>query len=339
VSALGDQLKDLLRALRADLVDKHLLPVVLLLAAAAVAIPVAVTVTGSSASAPAPAAPVVASGPGAALAAAPPAHTTTNQQPLGPMHDPFAAPAKAAASTTGTGPTGPTGPGGRTGTAVTVPTAAKSPTGPTGPMGPTQTPVSSPLKTQQTAAAARALEVWSASYSFGQGVNTKLYSNALRLDAVPSNSSPIIQYLGVTTDGKQAAFLVWGPATASGDGHCIDGQTPCQIVELRPGESEFVDAVVPGVGSVQFELGVLSITSKTAATQTEALKAHMAQSADGVKALSQSNATALAKLEYSTVYGVLVPRTTKAAGAHSRRRRGRPSSGLGAHPVRGTRHG
>jgi hypothetical protein len=332
VTALGTQFKDLLRALRADLVDKHLWPVVIVLAAAAIAIPIVVTVTGSGASAPAPAAPVVASGPGAAIAAAPPTQTTTNQ-PLGPMHDPFATHVAAAAPTAAT----------RTTTAVTTPAGAKSPTSATTTPAPTQTKTApaptQPLKTNQSPAMARALEIWSASYSFGQGVNTKLYNNALRLDALPSNSSPIIQYLGVTKDDTHAAFLIWGPATASGDGHCIDGQTPCQIVELAPGESEFVDVVVPGVGNVQFELGMLSITSRKAATQAEALKAHMAQSADGVKALSQSNATALATLLYSTVDGVLVPRPTKAAGAHSRRRHGRPSSGLGAHPVRGKRHG
>jgi hypothetical protein len=138
----------------------------------------------------------------------------------------------------------------------------------------------------------------------------KVLNNALRLDALPSNSAPVAQYLGVTKDTRKAAFLIWGPATASGDGICVNGQTPCQVVELKPGQTEFIDVVVPGAGLVQFELDMLAINTSKAATRAEALKAHMRQSADGVKVLTTSNASALAKFEYSTVYGTLRARVT-----------------------------
>lgn len=346
LSKLGEDLKGFLRALRADLVDKRLLPVVAVLVAAAIGVPVAFSLTATKAppvaSTPAP---IGATGPGAALTAAKPPQQPS-APPAGHLHDPFAssggskkAPTVAAPGSPITARTGATGPTGAGGTPNPTPTKTPGATG--GSPG-------TPLKPQLTAVATRELRVYSVDYSFGQGASIKDYSSALRLDAVPSNAAPVAQFLGVTKDGRKGAFLIWGPATASGDGACIDGQTPCQVVELQPGQTEFIDVTVPNAGIVQFELDLNSITTRQAATRAEALKAHMRQSTDGVKILSQSNAQALAKFEYSTVYGTLLPRTNS-AGSASRRSpasqtsgasgnassQARPARGLGSHAVRG----
>jgi hypothetical protein len=315
VSDLPDQLKGFLVALRADLVEKRLLPIIALLVVAVVAIPVAFTATASKAPAVStPPTPVTPSGPGAALAAAPPRQQASTR-PLGHLRDPFLVhgrpPTSIGTSTspiTARPPTGATGPSG-----ITIPPRAPS-SGTTGPGGATGTKPGNSLKPPLNPISKLELAVYSVDYSFGQGANMKIISNGLRLDAMPANTAPVVQYLGVTKDAASAAFLVWGPATASGDGICIDGQTPCQVVELKPGDTEFIDVLVPGAGLVQFEVDMLAIHSKQAATQAEALKAHLLQSADGVKALSLSNATALAKLEYSTVYGTLLPRPTQTSG-------------------------
>jgi hypothetical protein len=114
---------------------------------------------------------------------------------------------------------------------------------------------------------------------------------------------------------------------------------------MKPGETEFIDVLVPGAGIVQFELDMLAIHSKQATTRAEALKAHLQQSADGVKALAQSNAAALAKFEYSTVYGTLLPHVTqtsgtqpKAASTRQANSSAHPSSALGSHRVHHRAH-
>ena len=340
MSDLPRQLETFLRALRADLVEQRLLPIVALLVVAAIGVPVAFSVTASKAPAVQAAAPVVPAGPGAALAAAPPAHPAATHQ-LGPLHDPFLVhgrPAQPPASpssspiTAKTGPTGPSGVGS---------SPAKPSTGTTGAGGSTGTSPGSSLKPPLNPVAARELKTYSVDYSFGQGTNLTVLNNALRLDAVPSNTAPVAQFLGVTKDTRKAAFLIWGPATASGDGICVNGQAPCQVIELKPGQTEFIDVLVPTAGIVQFELDMLAINTGHAATSAEALKAHGRQSTDGVKVLSKSNASALAKFEYSTVYGTLLPRTAQTgstppasdtrASATSEQR---PSGALGSHRVR-----
>jgi hypothetical protein len=343
---LGTRLREFVQALRTDLMEMKLLPVVVVLAAAVIGIPIAFAVTNKSApAAPPQTALPVASGPGAALAATQPAAQHPARGSLGHLHDPFAGHSATSTATAPASPIGARSPSsGATGPAgVSSPPAspAHGTTGPGGATGPAGTSPGSSLKPPLSSVSKRELRVYSVDYNFGQGASLKLISNALRLDAMPANTAPVVQYLGVTKDTAKAAFLIWGPSSASGDGVCIDGQTPCQVVEMKPGETEFIDVLVPGAGIVQFELDMLAIHSKQAATRAEALKAHLLQSAEGVKVLSQSNASALAKFEYSTVYGTLLPHVAQTTGAQQKAGSTRaqanssahPSSALGSHRV------
>jgi hypothetical protein len=330
------QLEGYLRALQTDLVERRLAPVVVILVLAAIGVPVAFTVTSSKAP-NVPAAPAVAqaSGPGAALTAAPPPQQASGGS-LGKLHDPFAGGGSSAPAGT-TGATGPitarTTAGGASGPAGAAKPIASTPTA--GTHGSTGKP-----SKQVSALEARALRTYHVSYSFGNGTDIKTYSDAVRLDAVPSNSAPVAQWLGVTKDTRKAAFLLWSAASASGDGVCVAGQTTCQLIELQPGQTEFIDVLVPGAGVVQFELDLLSIDRTRAATAADALKAHMRQSSDGVKLLTMSTASALAQFEYSTVFGTLLPRastsgaTSKSVGTNTRANSSaRPSARLGSHHV------
>lgn len=300
---LGAQLRDFLIAVRTDLVEKRLLLPVIVLAVAAVAVPIAFAVTKPAAQ---PIAPAPPAGPGAAIAAKPTPPEKTNSA-LGPLHNPFPKPVASAVVAGTTGPTGPV--------TARTPTTSQGTTGPSSTKT-TPTPVRTPTPTPKPRPTpAQDLEVWSVDYSFGQGVNAKTYHNALRLQPLPSASSPVIQYLGITKAHHRAAFLIWGSATATGDGVCLNGQTPCQVVELRPGSTEFLDVAVPGSGTVQFELDVLAVRSHKAASLDAATKAHLLQSAPGVKLIKTSTATALAKLKYSVRLGLLV--VNKAAAARA----------------------
>ena len=303
MGAFGSRLQDFVRALQADLIDKRLLPLFVVLVVAAIAIPVAFAMT--KASAPAPVA--IPPGPGVQVVAGPTEQNSNSA--LGPVHDPFGKPPSA-------GPTGATGQSGpitaRNPTPTPTPTPTKTTTTPRSPVTPTPIPTPAPTPAPTTTPtpkpknSAEARLIWHVDYSFGQGSDMKTYPDALRLDAVPSNSTPVVQYLGVTRRGKAAAFLIYGASSVSGDGQCIDGQSPCQVVKLKPGGTEFIDVPVPNAGTVQFELSLLAIRSRKAASEKESLKAHLVQSQAGVELVKKSNAQALSKFQYSPRLGVLL---------------------------------
>lgn len=294
MGSIGESLRELVRAIRADLVDQRLLPLVIVLAIAVVAVPVAFSLTKAG-TASGPSAPIVPGGPGALI---PAQATDKTNSALGPVHNPFGN----ATSTTPSATTGAAGPvTARTPTATTPASTTPSATGlPT----PSSTLTPTPTVTHRTST--EALQVWHVDYSFGQGVSAKTYRNALRLDAKPSNTAPVVQYLGVTRHGRAAAFLIYNASSVSGDGTCVNGQTPCQIVLLKAGGTEFLEVPVQGAGTVQFELNMLGIHARKAASASAALRAHLAQSAAGVALIKQSKAQALAKFSYSTRLGVLL---------------------------------
>lgn len=311
---LQASLREFVRAVRADLVEKRLWPVAALLIAAVVAIPVVATMNSSgSGSTPAPSAPA----PGVGVAAGGPAATSTQHTGhLGPLHDPFAGKTGSGSPSAGTSAAAPN-------TAVRVTPNTSATTGGSTNAAPgggqtvkpaPATPVpTSPRPT--TNLAAKSLRVYHVSFHFGQGTDVRAFRDVTRLEALPSVTTPVVQLLGVMQSGAKAAFLVWNASSASGDGVCRSGKTPCDIVELKPGSSEFVDVVVPGSGTVQFELDLDSIKVTHATTELNALDSHAKQSQAGASLILKSKATALSELKYSTVLGTIVASGNKAASA------------------------
>jgi hypothetical protein len=320
--------QDFIRSLRADLVEKHLWPVAALLIAAAIAIPLGVKMTSSSTTAAPSATPALpaapTSAPGAGVSASGAAATTHSGGHLGSIHDPFA-------STTGgsgasAGATGPAGLG--TGTAVRVVPTTGAPTTPTTssggtvvtgggqtakPVTPSATPTPVPVPVSNNSL--KSLRLYHVAIHFGQGTSVSAYKNVTRLDAFPSTSAPVAQYLGALQSGKKVAFLLWNAVSATGDGVCRQGKTLCDIVELKPGGSEFIDVAQAGGGVVQYELDVDSVNVKHASDKAQAIKDHARQSTAGTALILKSQATALTQLKYSTVLGTLVSSGVKAANA------------------------
>jgi hypothetical protein len=64
---------------------------------------------------------------------------------------------------------------------------------------------------------------------------------------LPSQSTPVVLYYGLTSDNKQAQFLVSNKVTGiNGPGTCIPSPDDCALLTLGPGESE--DLVYAGDG-------------------------------------------------------------------------------------------
>jgi hypothetical protein len=68
---------------------------------------------------------------------------------------------------------------------------------------------------------------------FGQFGEEKRYNKVKRLQLIPSEDDPAVVFLGVTTSGKTAVFLVDGRFTVSGDGACKPSRSDCTFVYLR----------------------------------------------------------------------------------------------------------
>jgi hypothetical protein len=220
-----------LRSLLADLVEKRLWPIALLLAITAVAVPVVLGHGGDAASdAPAvvPAAPADAATPSTpAVKLVGPA--SVRRRP-GVIRDPFRRTKKAAAKP-------------RTRAA----SASGSESAPTAKSAEADTPAhatTTPAATGATAAgqpAASGPSVYRTRVRWGQDAKADVHGLS-RLQPLGGRSNPALLYLGTTKTGARAVFLLGPNASADGDGTCAEKS--CRIVRLKAGDTTVV--TVPG---------------------------------------------------------------------------------------------
>jgi hypothetical protein len=266
-----------------QLVRHRLWPIALGLVAAMVAVPMLLADNPEPAPAPAPTANAApASADDAALepvvAKADVTEPVRRRHVLGDRKDPFKpAPAPKAkvtkvdqAPTTSTpGVAGsedksgaPTAGGGTSGGAPSTPVSG----GPLG--GGTSAPAPKP---------ARVYPADSLTVRFGEGGDPKqvLAPGKELPEAADDESNPLLVYLGLSKDGKQAIFLLDASVTADGDGHCdSDGALGCETLRMRAGDTEFLDVTgADGKVGAQFELDVLAIHTKKGAKAASARKA------------------------------------------------------------------
>jgi hypothetical protein len=72
-------------------------------------------------------------------------------------------------------------------------------------------------------------------------VNTTLtpFKDVASLTPLPSQTSPVVVYYGLSQDNKQALFLVSNKVdTLSGPGTCVPAPDDCSLLSLAPGQSE-----------------------------------------------------------------------------------------------------
>lgn len=223
-----------------DLREKRLAPLAILLIAAIIAVPILIAKGKSTpATTTAPTATTAAAAP--VIQSQPQAGNVESKLQTFSARDPFEPTARVASSTgssttttggtsgstttsSGTTPaTGTTGGGGAT--TGTGPTTGPGGTGTTGTGGTGNT-------TPQTKTT---LFTYTVDLRFGQGGAVKPYNDVKRLDLIPTPKNPKLVFLGVTTTGKTAVFLVdsnIGVDTAGGK--CRPSNDNCTFLYLRP---------------------------------------------------------------------------------------------------------
>jgi hypothetical protein len=291
-----------LRNLWADLVDKRLWPIAVVLAAALVAVPV--LLGGSSgedkdaaATPPAPGRSVTATDVRVSEETGP-----STLAPVGAKHNPFRQPkAKTAETTPQQAPAATTpapAPGGG-------PTCGATPGGGAPTPAPT-TPAPAPSTGTPKQENTTYLRV---NLRFGEPGKTKqkAYDDIARLSALPSVDEPIVIFLGVKRDHKTAVFLISGDATATTDGVCKPAKTDCQMIEMQQGNSTFLDIDL-GQGVRQFRLDVKSIVQVDAKDVRKASAARARMSVAGqdfLRSSIESGEVSPGGLDYSEKTGTL----------------------------------
>jgi hypothetical protein len=144
-----------------------------------------------------------------------------------------------------------------------TPKQATAPTQPSSPSisVPTVPVVTTPAKPKKTyAKGSLIVRFGDAASGALERINLKKLA-ALPDDTQSAETEPLIVYLGLTSNGKKAKFLVDASLEPTGDGTCKPHPASCETIELAKGETEFFDLVDPVTGDItsQFQLDLVDI--------------------------------------------------------------------------------
>lgn len=288
-----------LRNIGADLVEKRLWPVAVALLVALVAVPTLLAKSSSDDADVAPAAPVagaaaVKADAVLALNTAPAGRRKRGGKPKNPFVQLYV-PKAAATAAVPAGTTGPSGPTGNSGT------------GDTGSGNTGTTPA------QPKPAPKPDLDVRRVTLRFGEPGAMHTIRDIPRLTPLPSVDNPFFVFVGIKDDGDTLVFLVSSDAKATGDGVCRPKAT-CELIELKAGDTEFFDLVTAD-GLKQYQMDVVSISTKKASSAAVARKARARHSKAGAALLkaarkSSHDTTRIGRYRWDAKHGVLrlIPR-------------------------------
>jgi hypothetical protein len=319
-------MNEFLNALKADFLDRRLLPfIALVVVALAAAIGYVVTSGGSSSSTPTASGPAVSAQTGAthltinqitpekAVAEVP---TGASKQREGSARDPFAPVVYTKAATTSAKTAA--GGGSASSSKSSATTTTPSP----------ETKGKEPAKPAPTKPKSKV--VYHVAALFGQvpAVETTPptqltpFVNIPLLTPLPSVQEPLLVFRGVTTGGKSATFTVVGEVILHGNATCLPSPQQCEAIDLQVGKSERLEYIPPS-GPVQlYELRIVSISaaSASAASVRSFLRS---ESRAGRELLRRSGLVSIPYLHYSSPLGVLAFATRGgfSARAHGARRR------------------
>jgi len=322
---------EFLSSLKADLLDRRLMPLVaLVVVALAGAVAYAVLSGGSSTTTPAPVAsagsPVTVS-PGLAISQNTPEKAVSEMtggavaQHRGTAHNPFTPlpEPKAAATTTASKPSSSASSSSGSSSSSAAPGSGSR-------SGGASEPSPTPSKPAKPKTVYHVAVLFGAIPGPATAPVTQLtpYENLKLLTPLPSAQQPLIVYRGVTAGGKYATFTVVGEAILHGAGVCLPSATQCGAIDLSIGQSEQLEYLTPTGLTLVYELNIVSITSSKASTA--GVKNVLRQeSKAGRELLKRAGLVAIPGLRASSQPGVLVFR-------------GHPASGAGAHAAGRSRH-
>jgi hypothetical protein len=92
------------------------------------------------------------------------------------------------------------------------------------------------------------------------------FENVKSFTKLPSTGQPLVEVLGVTVGGKAVVFKIVGEVILHGSATCIPSTSNCLGIELKPGQSEQLEYLPPSGPAVTYELRVASIEAATAST-------------------------------------------------------------------------
>lgn len=284
----------------ADLIEKRLWPIALVLVLALVAVPTVLVKKGSDEpagvdpTAPGAVAQTARSGGDAVIALdtggpGAPKHGATGRNPFRQLFLPKPKPTNTDTGTPGadSGNPGQAG-GGSGGDTSTTPEQT-----PNTDNGPDQTP----KKTTTT---------YRVNIRFGTAGAMRTRNDVRRLTPLPNEQNPFFVFLGVK-NGNTAVFLVSSDAKATGDGTCRPSDSQCEQIEIKAGETEFFD-VSTDAGIRQYQLDVLAIKKIVTASSSAAKSANARVSQAGAQLLKDagSDGVALGAYRWSADLGLLV---------------------------------
>jgi hypothetical protein len=110
------------------------------------------------------------------------------------------------------------------------------------------------------------LFTYTSDLKFGPGGSVKTYKDVKRLELIPSASDPKLVFLGVTTTGKTAVFLVDNSiGVDTGEGKCRPSPDQCTFLYLRPDSDHDQATLTDSDGNV-FQMRLLAIHRVTVAS-------------------------------------------------------------------------
>jgi hypothetical protein len=269
-------MNEFLNSLKADLLDRRLLPILALVGVGLVAA-LAYVALGGGGKASAPMAPTPSAHVPAGIATSEaPAHpaqgvaeTTSGSsvQRHGYAHDPFnPLPSAVKAASASSTPTS---------SSSTTSAPAASPTGSV-PAGSGSSPKAetSPVAPSKPAVPRKPATAYQVSVLFGAvPAGTPLltatltpYENLKLLTPLPSGDKALIVFRSVTAGGKSASFTLVGEAILRGAATCVPSAAQCQRINLKPGQAEQLEYLPVSGPPVTYELRVASIAPSKAST-------------------------------------------------------------------------
>jgi hypothetical protein len=100
-----------------------------------------------------------------------------------------------------------------------------------------------------------------ADVTFGETGKTKQY-DVRQLRALPSSDLPVVVFMGATSEGDTAVFLVASGAAVTGEGKCKPSDDDCVFLYLKPDETASI-AVGDATGALTtYELKLREIKVK-----------------------------------------------------------------------------
>ncbi len=111
---------------------------------------------------------------------------------------------------------------------------------------------------------------WVAKVRFGKA-SKKLQKKTLEgLRSLPSSKNPILVFLGVSSNGKNAVFLLSSSATTTGDGRCAPSDDECSFIYMKKKDSQTIEAISSDGDITTYELKLDDIDAKKISDPTAA---------------------------------------------------------------------